>query len=347
MKTTVLLGAIALAGCGRGGVPPDEPDLGPPAVGPSRPISEGAVNPRLLRRFRPLREVPVADDVALAARVELGKTLFFDPRLSRDGEVSCNSCHPLDHAGADGRQLSRGVGGALGARNAPTVYNAAWQDSYFWDGRASTLEFQVAGPLLGETEMGLQDKHEVAEILRAIPGYEPRFRAAFPRDADPLVLDNVARAIAAFERTLLTPARWDRYLAGDRGALDRTELEGMKLFANLGCVSCHTGELVGGSMFARIGVKSPWPNQHDQGRYALTGDEDDRMRFKVPTLRNITLTAPYFHDGSVGELSRAVQMMARHELGIEISARETAAIVAWLGTLTGESGMTVEAPELP
>ncbi|HEY5937831.1 MAG TPA: cytochrome C biogenesis protein CcsA, partial [Kofleriaceae bacterium] len=121
----------------------------------------------------------------------------------------------------------------------------------------------------------------------------------------------------------------------------------MKLFANLGCVSCHTGELVGGSMFAHVGVKSPWPNQQDQGRHALTGEEDDRMKFKVPTLRNVTRTAPYFHDGSVGELSRAVQMMARHQLGIEISERETAAIVSWLGTLAGDSGMTVEVPELP
>ena len=195
--------------------------------------------------------------------------------------------------------------------------------------------------------MGLRDKETVVEILRGIPGYAAPFRAAFPREAKPLAFENVTRAIAAFQRTLLTPARWDRYLAGDRRALDRTELEGMKLFANLGCVSCHTGELVGGSMFAHVGVKSPWPNQQDQGRFALTGEEDDRMNFKVPTLRNVTRTAPYFHDGSVGELSRAVQMMARHQLGIEISERETAAIVSWLGTLAGDSGMTVEVPELP
>jgi cytochrome c peroxidase len=344
MKLALLV-AIWVAGCG--GASNEDPDLGPPATVIARPISEGSVNPRLLRRFRPLRKHAPMSDAVLAARIELGKQLFFDPRLSRDGDVSCNSCHPLDRGGADGTKRSTGTDGAIGLRNTPTVYNAAWQVSYFWDGRASTLEFQVAGPLLGSNEMGLQDKKAVGEILRGIRGYAAPFRAAFPRDADPLGFENVTRAIAAFQRTLLTPSRWDRYLEGDRRALDRTELDGMKLFANLGCVSCHTGELVGGSMFAYVGIKSPWPNQLDQGRFALTGDEEDRMRFKVPTLRNVTRTAPYFHDGSVTELSRAVQMMARHQLGIEISERETTAIVAWLGTLAGESGMTVEAPELP
>jgi cytochrome c peroxidase len=343
MKMVALV-AIVVAGCGA--APTEEPDLGPPATAIGRSVGEGDVNPRLLRRFRPLRAVEPMSDDALVARVALGKQLFFDPRLSRDGDVSCNTCHPLDRGGADGKRLSTGTDGAVGFRNTPTVYNAAWQESYFWDGRAKTLEFQIAGPLLGANEMGLGDKEEVGEILRGIPGYAAPFRAAFPGDGT-IGFHNVTRAIAAFERTLLTPARWDRYLAGDRRALDRTELDGMKLFANLGCVSCHTGELVGGSMFAHVGIKSPWPNQQDQGRYTLTDDEDDRMRFKVPTLRNVTRTAPYFHDGSVAELSRAVQMMARHQLGIEISERETAAIVAWLGTLAGESGMSVEAPELP
>jgi len=326
--------ALALLICGCGAAL-EEPDLGPPAIGLGKPVSEGAVNPRLLRRFRPLRKVEPMSGAVLA-QVELGKQLFFDERLSRDGDKSCNTCHPLDRGGASN---------VRGTRNTPTVYNAALEYAFFWDGRAATLEDQVSGPLLGE--MGLHGQDEVVDILRGIPGYAAPFAAAYPGDPDPRKFANVTHAIAAFERTLLAPARWDRYLAGDRRALDATELEGMKLFANLGCVSCHTGELVGGSFAAHVGVKSPWPNQTDQGRYAITGLEDDRMKFKVPTLRNVVQTAPYFHDGSIGELELAVTMMSRHQLGIEISDREVAAIVAWLGTLSGESGMDIEPPQLP
>lgn len=167
--------------------------------------------------------------------------------------------------------------------------------------------------------------------------YAPAFAAAFPGEASPVDFDHATKAIAAFERTLITPGRWDAFLAGDTKALDHQEVEGIKVFADLGCVQCHTGDLVGGLMFQRTGAIVPWPNQKDQGRFEITGNEADRMVFKVPSLRNVAITGPYFHDGSIADLFEAVQMMGTHQLGIAITDDETRAIVAWLGTLTGEA----------
>jgi cytochrome c peroxidase len=338
----------AVMGCGETADEP--PDLGPAPALIAAPIQKRAaaaeINPRLLRRFRPLRSYrPDPDDAPARAAIALGKQLFFDARLSRHGDTSCNTCHPLDHGGADGHATSLGDGGKVGRRNAPSVYNAAWHVAQFWDGRAADLEEQAKGPLLNPTEMAMLSPPEVTAVLRAIPGYAPAFAAAFP--AQVVDFDHAIRAIAAFERTLSTPGRWDRYLAGDATALTPGELDGLKVFADVGCVQCHTGELVGGSMFQKVGLIEPWPNQQDQGRFEVTHLAADRMVFKVPSLRNVAITAPYFHDGSVDDLPTAVREMGEHQLGVDLSDAEIASIVQWLGSLTGEGMEPIAAPALP
>lgn len=320
---------LALAACRSAA---GEPDLGPPPAG-TPVLPDGALNPRLLRRF-PALTVPPPATGAAAEQIALGKQLFFDRRLSRDRDTSCSSCHPLDRGGVDHRATSVGTAGRVGTRNAPTVYNAARQVAQFWDGRAATLEEQARGPLTSERELAAAPDELVATV-RAIPGYAAGFARAFP--GQPIDLDRVTAALAAFERTLVTPARWDRYLRGERSALSAAEVHGARVFADVGCVQCHTGELVGGAMFQKVGGQLPWPNQRDQGRYAVTHLPADRMVFKVPSLRNVAVTGPYFHDGSVSDLREAVRMMARHQLGFELEPDEVVAIVTWLGALTGES----------
>jgi cytochrome c peroxidase len=181
-----------------------------------------------------------------------------------------------------------------------------------------------------------------------MPEYVNRFKQAFPDESDPVTFDNVGKAIGAFERTLMTPSRWDDYLRGNEAALTDPELEGLKIFTNIGCMVCHTGEFVGGAMYQKVGVVEPWPNQKDQGRFEVTKQEVDRMMFKVPTLRNIAETAPYFHDGSAPTLDVAVRMMGKHQLGLNLSDREITSIVTWLGSLTGKlPSDSIKPPELP
>lgn len=344
MWRSVVVGALAAlsgaVGCSvaQGG---DVPDLGPPAPAGSM-TTAGSLdfNPRLLRRFKPLRAAPEESPELVA----LGKMLFFDARLSHDGDLSCDSCHPLDRGGTDHSSVSLGTDGQRGRRNAPTVFNAATQIAQFWDGRAADLEQQASEPILESSEMAMLDPGAVAKVLRAVPGYVAAFGRAFP--GEPIDLPHATRAIAAFERTLVTPSRWDRFLEGDRGALSRTEQLGMKLFADVGCIQCHTGELVGGSMFQKAGRVAPWPNQRDQGRFLITHDEADRMVFKVPSLRNAASTAPYFHDGSAATLRTAITMMGRYQLGTELAPREVAAIEAWLTALDAAPHQ-IDPPTLP
>jgi len=241
-----------------------------------------------------------------------------------------------------------GAKGARGRRNSPTVYHAAGHFTAFWDGRASSVEEQAKGPILNPAEMAMPDGDAVVARLRQIPGYVESFRAAFPGEASPITYDNLGRAIGAFERNLVTPSRWDQYLAGNKRALTAPEVAGLKLFTDLGCMTCHTGEFVGGSMFQKVGVASPWPNQKDQGRYEVTKLSSDRMLFKVPSLRDVTKTAPYFHDGSARTLEDAVQMMARHQIGEELADSDVASIVSWLGALTGDLPADyIKPPQLP
>jgi len=322
------------------------------ARAPSAPAEEphaGEINPRLLRRFEPLRsQIETPDNSITNGKVELGRMLFFEKRLSKNQELSCNSCHALDHYGVDGEPTSLGHRKQRGGRNAPTVYNAAGFFAQFWDGRAAHVEQQALGPILNPVEMALASGDQAVRVLKSMPEYRTAFASAFPGDRDPVTFENVGRAIGAFERRLMTPSRWDQYLRGNQTALNDRELEGLKIFTNIGCMVCHTGEFVGGSMYQKVGVVEPWPNQKDQGRYEITKQDVDRMMFKVPTLRNVARTAPYFHDASATTLEDAVRKMGRHQLGLTLSDGEVSAIVAWLGSLTGTlPDELIKPPALP
>jgi cytochrome c peroxidase len=311
---------MLLAGCQRAATIvrlEDVPTLGA-THSPAAPSNDQEeLNPRLLRRFSAIHRPTLGQD---SEAVRLGRILYFDPLLSRTGKISCNSCHPLDRYGATSMKVAVGIDGKLGRRNAPSVYNAAGHFRQFWDGRAATLEEQVAGPLGNPTEMGMEPGR-VVQVLSEIPDYQAAFARAFPGQEKPITLGNVASAIADFERGLITPARWDRYLDGDTHALTQPEKE---------------GAYVGGTMFEKLGVFVPWPNQTDHGRLEVTKNPADDMVFKVPSLRNVARTAPYFHDGSTDSLDTAVRMMAHHQLGVDLSEEEARSITAWLGSLTGD-----------
>jgi len=313
------------------------------------PAASKTFNPRLLRRFSPLRaRFDASAGPATREQIDLGRMLYFDKRLSKSGDIACNSCHRLDAYGVDGQATSTGERGQHGTRNSPTVYNAAGFFVEFWDGRAADVEEQAKGPILNPVEMAMPSGDAVVQRLKAIPGYRAAFAQAFAGQAEPLTYDNVGRAIGAFERGLTTPSRWDRYLRGETSALTEPEVAGLKIFTNIGCMVCHTGEFLGGSSYQRAGAVEPWPNQNDLGRSAVTKNPADRMLFKVPTLRNVAKTAPYFHDGSAATLDQAVRMMGKHQLGLELDDEEVASVVTWLSALTGELPTAyIQQPELP
>lgn len=291
----------------------------------------------LLEAASPVQPLPPAPTLD-PARVELGARLFAEPRLSADATVSCASCHDIASGGADRERVSKGVHGRLGTMNAPTVLNAGLNFRQFWDGRAASLQEQVDGPLLNPDEMGASWDATLA-FLRGDPIYSRAFAKAYP---DGVTADNVRDAIVAFERSATTPGcRFDRYLLGDTKAIDDEEREGYHLFLELGCVRCHRGPNVGGTSFETFGIASSYFAEHgeskaDLGRYNVTGKERDRYKFKVPTLRNVSRTAPYLHDGSIATLGETVQVMARYQLGQPLDAKECAAIVAFLKTLDGD-----------
>jgi cytochrome c peroxidase len=312
-----------------------------------------------LDQFEPLpnafktEENPLTED-----KIDLGRKLYYDKRLSKTQTVSCNSCHNLKEYGIDTRsgkkdnrkiaQTSEGIKNHFGPRNSPTVYNAAGQFRQFWDGRKADVEAQAKGPILNPVEMGMPEPDYVMKVVESIPGYRKAFEEAFPKSDTPVKIDNLAKAIGAFERKLVTPAPWDKFLEGDKNALTNKQIKGFNTFVSVGCTSCHTGTLVGGQMYQKLGLVKPWPNQKDKGRYKVTKNESDKMRFKVPILRNITETAPYFHDGSVYELDKAVSMMAKYQLGKDLSDNQTDNIVAWLESLKGEIPSDyIAKPELP
>ncbi len=269
-------------------------------------------------------------------QIELGRTLYHEKRLSRDNSISCNSCHDTQGYGVDGKQFSEGFHKHLTGRNSPTSFNAFMHIAQFWDGRAPTVEEQAKGPILAAGEMAMPSAEAVVAKLNGIDGYRELFAAAFPNSSPPITYDNVGRAIGAYERLFVTPGRFDQLLAGKQSALNGQEKEGLRKFAANGCTTCHVGPLVGGTLYQKLGLVKPWPNQKDQGRYDLTKQETDRMMFKVPSLRNIEKTGPYFHDGSAATLEQAIEMMAWHQLGLKISSADVADIKAFLESLTGE-----------
>ena len=317
-----------------------------PAPAP-RAAPRESINPRILRRFKPVRS-EIADAPPPAALIDLGRMLFFDKRLSKHRDLSCNSCHRLDRYGVDNEVTSVGTDGKRGSRNSPTVYHAAGHMRAFWDGRAADVEEQATGPIINPAEMAMANGKTVEAVLGKIPGYVTAFQTAFPGQAQPVTFRNVGIAIGAFERRLVTPSRWDRYLEGDQDALTPAEVAGLKVFTDVGCMTCHTGEFVGGSTFQKVGVSAPWPNQADQGRYEVTKLDSDRMMFKVPSLRNVAKTAPYFHDGSAKTLEDAIRMMGKFQITDELSPDDVKAIVTWLDSLTGDLPTEyIREPKLP
>lgn len=307
------------------------------------------VDPARLNAFRVLPAVmDAAANPVSEEKVLLGRMLYYDPRLSKGQDVSCNSCHELDKYGVDKGPVSEGHKHQKGTRNAPTVYNAAGHFVQFWDGRAPTIEEQAKGPILNPVEMAMPDQKRVLAVLKSMPEYVAAFQKAFPGEKDPVSYNNVGKAIGAFERKLVTAGRWDKFLGGDSSALTAEEKAGLATFLNSGCQNCHTGAYLGGSMFQKLGVAKPWDKPGDPGRFAVTSQESDRMVFKVPSLRNIEKTAPYFHDGSIATLEEATMRMADHQLARQLTNDEVKSIVTFLKSLTGElPGDYIKKPELP
>lgn len=277
----------------------------------------------------------VPAEITSPAKVDLGKQLFFDTRLSRSGFISCNSCHNISMGGSDNLQTSIGHNWQKGPINSPTVLNATMNIAQFWDGRAANLKAQAGGPIANPGEMA--STHTAAvEVLQSIPQYREAFKSIY--NVDKVSINEVTDAIAEFEKTLVTPnARFDRWLKGEQNALTQQEQEGYKLFKDSGCVACHNGAAVGGNSFQKMGMVEPYKTDNPAiGLAGVTQKDADRMKFKVPTLRNVELTYPYFHDGAYWKLEEAVDVMARVQLGRKLSDDEIGKITAFLKTLTGE-----------
>jgi len=292
-------------------------------------------------------EATSAANPVTPAKIALGRILFYDTRLSKNQDTSCQSCHDLATNGADAGPTSVGHRSQRGERNAPTAFNAAFQVAQFWDGRAADVEEQAQGPELNPVEMAMPSADAVVVVLRSIPGYLPLFQAAFPGEADPISYVNMARAIGAFERRLVTPSRFDAFLEGQDSALSPQEQEGLATFLDVGCTSCHNGATIGGRLYQKLGLVKPYPTA-DPGRAKVTGEAADQGVFKVPSLRNAAKTAPYFHDGSLATLEDVVPIMARHQLGRELEPEQVTAIVAFLGSLSGAPDASyVAEPEIP
>jgi cytochrome c peroxidase len=302
-----------------------------------------------LKLFRPLPAAMESKSNPLTeAKIELGRMLYYESRISKSHEFSCNSCHLLDKYGVDNEATSPGHKGLRGDRNSPTVYNAAGHFVQFWDGRAADVEEQAKGPVLNPVEMAMPDEATVLATLKSMPEYPEMFKRAFPGEADPVNYDNFAKAVGAFERKLVTPSRWDKFLEGDRNALTAEERAGFNTFFTTGCASCHPGAYLGGTAYHKLGAKKNWPNQKDLGRHQVTKRNQDKMMFKTPSLRNIEKTAPYLHDGSVKTLEETVALMAEYQLGKKLTGAEVASIVTWLNTLTGELPLDyIRKPMLP
>ena len=291
----------------------------------------------------------IAGNPATAEKLELGKMLYFEPRLSKSALISCNTCHNVGMGGADYQQTSTGHGWKKGPRNAPTVLNSVFNLAQFWDGRAKDLAEQAKGPVQAGVEMN-STPELVVKTLKSMPEYVALFKKAFPGDKDPVTFDNMAKAIEVFEATLITPdSRFDRYLKGETKALSPVEQEGLSLFISNGCVSCHGGINMGGDDYYQLGVVKK-PSEAimagDKGRYAITQNAGDEFSFKSPSLRNIELTPPYFHSGVVWDLKEAVAVMNISQIGANLSATDIDKITTFLKSTTGKQPM-VSYPILP
>ena len=279
------------------------------------------------------------------AKVALGEKLYFEEAISINRTQSCNDCHPINNkgAGADNRKTGLGALGKNGTRNDPSTLNAGFQIAQFWDGRSPDLADQAKGPVLNPVEMGMPTPEKVVKRLKAA-GYLNEFGIAFPGQEDPLTYDNFSEAVAAFERTLISRGRVDRFIAGEADALTQREKEGMRIFMDVGCIQCHSGPVIGGAMFQKVGIFDKYPNDADKGRYDVTKIENDLYVFKVPMLRNTTLTAPYFHDGGVETIAEAVDLMGNLQLNRQLTKKENDRLIRFLTTLADE---TITRADLP
>jgi cytochrome c peroxidase len=330
--------------------------------------AEDALRDRAKSLFEPIPKSAPAlpGNPATPEKLALGKMLYFEPRLSDHRDMACATCHNLSMSGVDGGVLSGGRNAQLAGREVQTVLNAVFNKSQYWDGRAADLQDQVVNSVMANPKAALKTrggpiafnpaelaatKQREVEQLKAVPYYVEAFKTAFPGEADPLVYDNIGRAIAVFEATLITPdSPFDRWLTGDDAALDATQKAGLELFIGKSCAACHNGVNIGGASYAKFGVAANPAPEHlppeDAGRYAVTRNNADRYVFKVPSLRNVEMTAPYFHTGSTFDLKKAVAVMAETQLGQKLSDDEAAKIVAFLKALTGKQPDVV-LPVLP
>lgn len=290
------------------------------------------------KQFKPLPDKMPGGENDTAAKIELGKKLYNEAKISINGTQSCNSCHRVDgiRAGVDNEPTSPGAEGKRGGRNSPTTLNAGFHVAQFWDGRAADLAAQAKGPVLNPIEMGMPNEAAVLEELKKA-GYEEPFKKAFPDAAEALTYDNYAQAVAAFERTLITHDRFDDFLGGNDKALRDREKKGLAEFIKVGCADCHQGALLGGDRYEKMGQAKDYANKEDLGRFEVTKKDEDKFVFKVPSLRNIALTGPYFHDGKAATLRDAVSQMADLQVGEELNDQQVASIVAFLGSLSDKA----------
>jgi cytochrome c peroxidase len=315
----------------------------------SSSVAAVMIDPAKLQMFQPLPEsMPSSANPITDEKVILGRMLYYESRLSKSQGISCNSCHMLDKYGVDGQPTSDGHKGVRGDRNSPTVYNAAGQFVQFWDGRAADVEEQAKGPVMNPVEMAMPSEKQVITVLKSMPEYVDAFKKAFPGEKDPISYENMAKAIGTFERKLVTPSRWDKFLRGDTHALTNEEKAGFNLFFETGCQACHAGAYLGGNLYQVLGLTKPWPDTSDPGREKVTKVTADRMKFKVPGLRNAAETKPYFHNGKVETLEQAISRMAEYQLGKNLTDSQVRSIATWLKTLTGEiPAEYIKQPVLP
>ena len=354
LALSLALAALPLA-CGGGAEPSGSADASPAAAPPAkkkttRPAPSAATVLDAAKKY--LAQLPAraesATNPTTPEKIALGRQLYYDPRLSKGQDVSCNTCHLLDKFGVDSELTSKGHKGQRGERNSPTVYNAATHIAQFWDGRAATVEDQAQMPIVNPVEMAMADAPSVLRTVKSVPGYVEAFKAAFPGDADPITMENIGRAIGSFERGLMTPGPLDEFLGGKMTALTSDALRDLELFVELNCVSCHAGPSIGGTMFQKLGAVKAYETR-DEGRFKVTKNPEDKYVFKVPGLRNVTKTAPYLHDGSAKTLDDVLNVMATYQLAKGVlSDDERKYLTAFLESLEGKIDPAyIAKPELP
>jgi cytochrome c peroxidase len=351
--TSVLVAVLLLssaAACEKRSESPPAPGTGPTPSGSLEPVApKRSFDPGQLAVFAPLpKTIERPDNPLTPEKVALGQLLWFDTRLSRGQDVSCNSCHDVTRSGADVVALSLGTNKQPTTRNAPTIFNAAAESTQGWDARASLLEELVVPHAAQANVMGVDEKRLV-ETVTSIPAYAGAFKKWFPDAKGVVTAEVISMAIGAYARKLLTPGRWDKFLGGDPSALTDDEKAGLGAFMDASCTTCHAGRYVGGTQTQKLGVAKPWvPVPTDLGRFDVTKQEVDRFVFKVPTLRNVTKTGPYLHDGSATSLAELTKLMSRHQLGKELTDAQAKSIVTFLGALDGEPPKDlVTKPDLP